>query len=161
MQREHSKSLASSRSLGKLLQVFSLEGFFLELFANPEIIRQSHTQKKCLIVQSQDCSSNQDKSKQKKNRKSSDLVFYTCCCPCRQGRALCPTQRASSSAGWPCPDRPAGEPSKLSSAPPRRKPSRAFVMSEFGSDRDAPGFPSASEHTEGGVGSGGGEQIGK
>lgn len=62
MQREHSKSLGSSRSLGKLLQVFSLEGFFLELFANPEII--THT-KKSLIVQSQDCSSNQDKSKQK------------------------------------------------------------------------------------------------
>lgn len=49
MQREHSKSMGSSGSLGKLGQVFSLEGFFLEHSANPTIIRQQ-----CSIVQSQD-----------------------------------------------------------------------------------------------------------
>lgn len=46
MQREHSKSVGSSGSLGKLLQVFSLEGFFLELSANPAN-HQMNTHTKC------------------------------------------------------------------------------------------------------------------
>lgn len=50
MQSEHSKSLASSRSLGNLLRVFSLEGFFLELCEKPKINRQDPTMLNCTII---------------------------------------------------------------------------------------------------------------
>lgn len=43
MQREHSKSFGSSRSLGTLLQVLSLAGWFLELFATPEVNKREKT----------------------------------------------------------------------------------------------------------------------
>lgn len=43
MQREHSKSLGSSRSLGTLLQGLSLACCFLELFAIPEVNQREQT----------------------------------------------------------------------------------------------------------------------
>lgn len=92
MQREHSKSLGSSRSLGKLLQVFSLEAFFLELFANPGTQQTNTHTHKSLIAQSQHCNSGKDKSKQKKTETLPTLFLILVAAPVHE-TGLCVRHR--------------------------------------------------------------------
>lgn len=113
MQRAHSKSLGSNRSLETFLQVFSLARCCMELLATPKIknrqlvgqlIERDYrvgTIWKFLILM------------------SSDLAFYTCYFLGQKQRVLCLKQTISSSVDCPSPGLPAEVQSKLFSGPHR------------------------------------------